>query len=110
LQTLQQTIDMDDELDVAIFLYLSLKLILKKRTKKRKWWVHPINSTRLSHGCFYTLYPLLRQDPVRFFNYFRMSQSSFDELLTEIKDSITLQNTNMRSAIPSEEVLVLTLR
>jgi hypothetical protein len=56
------------------------------------------------------MYPLLGQDPVRFFNYFRMSQSSFDELLTEIKDSITLQNTNMRSAIPSEEVLVLTLR
>jgi hypothetical protein len=101
---------MDDELDVAIFLYLSLKLIKKKRTKKRKWWVHRINSTRLSHGCFYTLYPLLGQDPVRFFNYFRMSQSSFDELLTKIKDLITLQNTNMRSAIPPEEVLALTLR
>jgi hypothetical protein len=45
-------------------------------------WVHPINSERLYiHGQSYTLYPRLKEDSDKFFNYFRKSAASFDELL-----------------------------
>ncbi|KAL4119389.1 hypothetical protein QTP88_012198 [Uroleucon formosanum] len=100
---------MDDE-EVAIFAYTALKIIREKKRLQRKWWVHPINSKRLLHGDFYTLYSRLRADNVSFFNYFRMSLTSFDELFAKIKHKIIRQDTNMRSAIPPEEMLAVTLR
>lgn len=100
---------MDDE-EVAIFAYTALKIIREKKQVQRKWWVHPINSERLLHGDFYTLYSRLRADNVSFFNYFRMSLTSFDELFVKIKHKIIRQDTNMRSAIPPEEMLAVTLR
>ncbi|CAI6357997.1 unnamed protein product [Macrosiphum euphorbiae] len=100
---------MDDE-EVAIFAYTALKIIREKKRVQRKWWVHPINSERLLHGDFYTLYSRLRADDVSFFNYFRMSLTSFDELFAKIKHKIIRQDTNMRSAIPPEEMLAITLR
>lgn len=85
-------------------------LYLKTKPKNRKHWVHPINSERHTSGHYVQLYKKLRQDPVQFFNYFRMSISSFDELLSCIECDIQRQNTNMRSAIRPEEMLVITLR
>jgi len=96
---------MDDE-EVAIFAYTALKIIREKKRVQRKWWVHPINSERLLHGDFYTLYSRLRAGNVSF----RMSLTSFDELFAKIKHKIIRQDTNMRSAIPPEEMLAVTLR
>jgi hypothetical protein len=76
----------------------------------RKWWVHPINSERLLNGAFYNLYNLLRADNAKFFNNFRTSQNTFDELFNKIKTNIMRQDTVMRSAIPAEEMLAVTLR
>uniref|UniRef100_A0A8C5LVR0 DDE Tnp4 domain-containing protein n=1 Tax=Leptobrachium leishanense TaxID=445787 RepID=A0A8C5LVR0_9ANUR len=82
-----------------------------KLKKKRKWWVHPINSLRDTHGHFHTLYKPLREgDPVKFFNYLRMSIVSFDELLASVKKPLTKMDTKMRGAISPEEMLVITLR
>lgn len=39
-----------------------------------------INSERLLHGAFYTLYNRHKKDPNKFFNYFRMNETSFCEL------------------------------
>lgn len=100
---------MDDE-EMALFVYCALKVLRKKRAKNRKWWVHPINSVRYSEGAFYCLYPRLRADSLKFFNYFRMSKATFDDLLYRIKFHISRQDTNMRCAIQPEEMLAMTLR
>lgn len=93
-----------------IFTFGSLVYLYLKTQKNRKHWVHPINSERHTSGHYVQLYKKLRQDPVQFFNYFRMNISSFDELLSYIECDIQRQNTNMRSAIGPEEMLVITLR
>ncbi|KAL4112954.1 hypothetical protein QTP88_016666 [Uroleucon formosanum] len=98
-----------DDLDTAIFVYSAIRVLRKKKRANRRWWVHPINSERLLSGTFYNLYNMLRADNEKFFNYFRMSQSTFDELFNKIKSKIMRQDTVMRSAIPAEEMLAVTL-
>ena len=59
---------------------------------------------------FATLYPKLREYEPKFFNYFRMTIKSFDNLLEILKTSFTSMSTNMRDSISAEEKLVITLR
>jgi len=56
-------------------------LVLRIRKKKiRRWyWVHPIYSCRLLKGKFHTLYENLREHPIKFFSYFHMNISTFDD-------------------------------
>lgn len=82
----------------------------RRRQRQREYWVHPILRDRLTHGSFVTLYPKLRQYGPKFFNYFRMSVKSFDELLSIIKADITGNSTILRDAVSPEEKLVITLR
>lgn len=83
---------------------------MNRRRKNRLIWVHPINEMRKAVGTFYTLFKQLRQDDTKFFNYFRMSITSFDELHGRIKDSIQRKNTKMRNCIQPVEILAITLR
>lgn len=82
----------------------------QERKRKRKYWVHPMNTLRLEIGQFHTLYMKLRLYPVKAFEYYRMSIQSFDELLNLTKDYITKQDTKLRTAISPEERLTVTLR
>ncbi|KAH9631746.1 hypothetical protein HF086_014747 [Spodoptera exigua] len=82
----------------------------EERRRKRKYWVHPLNTLRLEIGQFHTLYMQLRLNPDKSFEYYRMSIQSFDVLLNLTKDYITKQNTKLRTAIPPEERLTVTLR
>ena len=50
-------------------------------------WVHSANVARPVVGAFVTLYEELRRDTKKFFNYFRMSKESFDELLNSTSTS-----------------------
>uniref|UniRef100_A0A8C5R0T3 Uncharacterized protein n=1 Tax=Leptobrachium leishanense TaxID=445787 RepID=A0A8C5R0T3_9ANUR len=82
-----------------------------RKTKKRKWWVHPVNCERYRHGAFVTLYkPLREKDPVKFFNLLRMSIPSFDELLATVREPLMKMDTKMRTTLSPEELLVFTLR
>lgn len=83
---------------------------IKLRRIKRKYWIHPINQCREEMGTFYTIFEELRRDGSKFFNFFRMSTASFDELHEKLKNEIQRQNTKMRNSIPSQERLALTLR
>jgi hypothetical protein len=47
-----------------------------------------INSARFEDGAFRNLYGKLRDDRDKFFNYFRMSISSFDELVVKFPGTI----------------------
>ena len=71
-------------------LLLSL-LLRKKRKQRRRVWVHPITSARLTEGCHCLLFKELEDDPIKFFNYFRMSRQTFYELLSLLEESIKKQ-------------------
>ena len=45
-----------DRRDSVAFAYVAYKYIKKKRGKKRKLWIHPLNEQRYISGAFYTLY------------------------------------------------------
>ena len=57
----------------------ALVLPIWKKKIRRRYWVHPIYSCRLLKGKFYTLYENLREHPIKFFSYFRMNISTFDD-------------------------------
>ncbi|KAJ8935151.1 hypothetical protein NQ314_012969 [Rhamnusium bicolor] len=76
----------------------------------KRFWVHPINSERLLYGKFHTLHFKLKQYPDKFFAFYRMSVSSFEELLSLVGPSIKKEDTQLRCAISEEERLSVTLR
>lgn len=86
------------------FLYRRIQKYRKQRN--RIFWVHPINQRRDE----VSLMKEIRADENKFFNYFRMSISSFDELHNLLKNSIQRQNTNMRNCIQPVEMVAVTLR
>lgn len=79
---------------------------------KKEWqfWVHPYNKKRELSKRFLNFYQNIRLLPDKFFTYYRMSVSSFDELLTKMRPYITKQETRFRSPISPEERLTLTIR
>lgn len=68
-----------------------------------------MNLDRENNGEFYTLFPKLREDRVRFFIYFRMTIEHFDEILNLIRPDITKKFTHYRRPIDPTERLVVTL-
>lgn len=65
---------------------------------------------REQHGQFHHLFMELRSDEEKFFNYFRMSVSSFDEMNNILRSKIKREDTIMRRSIQAEERLAVTLR
>ncbi|CAK1592530.1 unnamed protein product [Parnassius mnemosyne] len=98
------------DFEVIACVWLLYRRYKRRRQRQREYWVHPILRDRLTHGMFVTLYPKLRQYEPKFFNYFRMSIKSFDDLLHVIKVDITGDSTILRDSISAEEKLVITLR
>jgi hypothetical protein len=80
------------------------------KREKRHWGTHPVLSSRLSTGTFHTTFALHRQYENKFFQFCRMSVSSFDELLVLVWDEIQKSYTNMKQRIQPAERLVITLR
>ena len=83
----------------------------RRRFSERETWMHPLTAERLSVGQYYTIMHRLRQDDgTKFFDYFRMSQQTFDELLDILRPHIEKKDTTLRNCIPAEERLAITLR
>ena len=91
-----------------------LKLILLKRRKKerqRRCWIRKIYMERCEKGEYHLLVRDLRlHDQEYFFRYFRMSPSTYEELLSFIAPKITKQSTQMRNPVGASERLSVTLR
>lgn len=68
---------------------VALLLRAKNKRRKHRYWIHPIVSQRLLKGQFYKLFEDLCEHHEKFFNYYRMSKSSFEELLRIIGPTIT---------------------
>jgi len=82
----------------------------RKRRRNRVHWVHPIIQKREEFGAFYTLFGELREDANKFFHYFRMSVSSFDEMHRRLKESLQCRNSKMRNRIQPVEMLAVAVR
>jgi hypothetical protein len=76
---------------------------IRRRKRKRQFWMHPLTTQRLFKGQFHKLYENLRSHPDKLFKYYQMSISSFDQLLNLVEPSITYQDTNWRKSIAPEE-------
>ena len=80
------------------------------KRRERRWWVHPLNAVRLDEGQYHTIMDKLNTDPDKLYDYFRMSQTSFKELLDLLEPHIKKKDTIMRNSISAEERLAITLR
>ena len=69
-------------------------LLLYRRQKYRRYWVHPINQSREQFGEFHMLYKDLRKYPDRFYTYYQMSADQFDYILAQIEHLISKPSTN----------------
>lgn len=86
--------------------------ILKKKKRnysKKRFWVSPICSQREQHGFFEAILPSLQLEDLGFYNYFRMSSTKMEELLTLVGENLIKQNC-IRKPIPPAQRLALTLR
>ncbi|XP_063230841.1 uncharacterized protein LOC134535573 [Bacillus rossius redtenbacheri] len=97
---------MDSE-EIALVVHMHLA---SKKKKKRRYWVHPMIMERRVTSLFHTLYPRIKEDEGKFFNFARMSLTTFEELLHILTDNLTRQDTNMRASIKPEYKIICTLR
>ncbi|GBP40871.1 hypothetical protein EVAR_88932_1 [Eumeta japonica] len=95
----------DDDLLAIAFL-----LLINKKKKRRRYWIHPLNTRRVYESPYYLKRAKLRAHPNKFFDFYRMSINSFDELHNGIRDKLIKQNTCMRLSLDTEEKLTITLR
>ncbi|CAH1971911.1 unnamed protein product [Acanthoscelides obtectus] len=82
----------------------------RRRMKIRRYWQHPLMAQRSREGANSLLMSQLRGDESEFFNYFRMSMSTFDELLELLEKDLKKQDTRCRKNICPEEKLAIFLR
>lgn len=60
---------------------LAMYLLWRRLRYRRRYWAHELFRKRRHEGQYHTTMPLLRRDPEKFRDYFRMSESAFDLLL-----------------------------
>jgi hypothetical protein len=99
---------MDPPMITALAALILLELL--KNKVNRNVWVESVLSNRLTSGIFHSMFSAHRDNPHKFFSYYRMSVNSFDELLSIIRQRIKKQDTNMRKSITPAERLAVTLK
>ncbi|GFS21046.1 protein ANTAGONIST OF LIKE HETEROCHROMATIN PROTEIN 1 [Elysia marginata] len=85
------------------------KKVAEKKKENDTVSSHLSKQTRCCKKCR-TIFENLKHDDEKFFNYARMTYSSFEELLTLVQDIIYHSSLNYREAIGPEEILLVTLR
>ena len=73
-------------------------------------WAHPVIQKREEFGAFETVFDELRDDENKVFNYFRMSESSFDELHRRLKESLQRRNNKIRNCIQPVKMVAVAIR
>jgi hypothetical protein len=68
------------------------------------------NSKREEFDAFETLFDELRDDENKFFNYFRMSDTSFYELHRRLKESLHRRNNKIRNCIQPVKMVAVAIR
>ena len=81
---------------------------IKKQVRSK--WIHSAWKTRNIEGEFRTLFPHLMDDETKFYQYFRMTQSTFHKLLTKLEKKLMRKDTFWRLPIAPKERLAVCLR
>jgi len=91
---------------------LLVLLYLRRKYKEleSQYRIHPILAVRYLEGTFYTLFEKLKSHDSKFFNYFRMSVSTFEFLVMLLSDRMKDQDTAMRAGVPPKEMLAVTIK
>lgn len=84
-----------------------LKVLLLENT--RRFWVDDYFLSRSETGEFGRSFEELRKDDQKFFEYTRMTQSTFDYILKFIETQLH-KYSNFRECISPQQKLILTLR
>lgn len=80
-----------------------------KKFRKRRFAVHPVNLNR-KNGEYYTLCRELHKYPDKFFQYCRMSQTTFNYILSKIRNGLQKDPSRNHRYVQPEEQLFITLR
>ncbi|XP_050676737.1 uncharacterized protein LOC126973475 isoform X1 [Leptidea sinapis] len=96
--------------DEILIMFFFLKRRKMKRAMKRKYWVHPMLMKRIPLGLCQSYIEELKSDDGKFYEYLRMTVTTFDSLLVRLADNLRRENTHFRNCISAEERLVITLR
>jgi hypothetical protein len=94
-------------LDEATNMIEDLEEVEDAKRTKRKWCQEWLVRDGHSESIFHQI---ASSDPKKFFNSFRMSQETFEQLLTSIQSRIERKDTKMRMSIPARTRLQITLR
>ena len=97
----------EEQADLEMALAL---LYLSTIPKRKEVWVQPFLQQRVDRGAQSTIVRDLQMLEGRFNEYFRMSRTQFDVILTAIAVKIKKQDTMFRRSIPPEERLAICLR
>jgi hypothetical protein len=91
----------------TILLLTTLLAEKKKRNKrsKRQVWIHPVIRDRQT-DVFRQMFSKLLKHQEKFYNYFRMSPSLFEEVHSLIQEMIWKNDTKLRDAIPSRDYVL----
>lgn len=99
----------DEEL-LQIALVLDEEMEEQVGQVEKRHWVHPAWKKRGTEGEFITLYKELVDDATKFYEYFRMSEYSFNLLLCKLEVHLKKHDTRWRKAITARERLAVCLR
>jgi len=95
--------------DAALLLLASESVHLK--LKRDRSGVREINQSRWQYGEYHHLFPQLKADGERFFQYFRMDIETFTYILGKVEHRLIKNWCNLhQQKILPEERLVITLR
>ncbi|KAL0902286.1 hypothetical protein ABMA27_000189 [Loxostege sticticalis] len=100
---------MDRNKRIALLLLRRHYTYLNRR--QRRYWIHPLSVAMNPDGEYFSRkYEALKLDEKNFFDFFRMSVSSFEELLNKLSPYIQKNKMKGRKPVGSLEMLGLTLR
>jgi hypothetical protein len=89
---------------------LLLLSVIRRRSKRQRFWVHPVLENVERRGAYRVLPSELMQHPDKSTGYYRMSKQTFQDLLSLVSPAIEKEDTNYRCAICPAERLLITLR
>jgi hypothetical protein len=90
---------------------IALFLLYRRRKRGRnRLHFHPIIQKREEFGAFTYGFGALRDEAKKFFKYFRMFVSSFDEMHRHLKESLQRRNSKIRNCIQPVEMLAVAIR
>lgn len=69
----------------------------KKKFRKKRYWVERMLQERKTHGFYHAIFPVITLEQSRFRNYFRMSSTQFENLLSLVTPLIIKQTVIRRN-------------